>query len=479
MNELPRTKLREIVARHGQQVVRDGRRVEGLLRDYCGEYRREVSVLVMALEEHVPSDLLAAPATTPREVLLARLARRLSDNLALSEAAANWAVNSWALALGQISGDELKTIERPAPAQAVTAAAAAASAPAQRAPDTGSAAAVVVSADGRGDYRNIGAALAQAAPGARVIVRPGVYEESVTLDRPVEIAGEGPRERVVVRSAGASCFAMKTDRARVSGLTLRGEARGGASFFAVDVAAGTLLLEDCDISSDTLSCVAVHGERAAATIRGCRVHDGRDSGVYFFDRSGGSVEDCEVANCANVGVAVTGHASASVRRSKIHGGSDAGLVVWGDGSAVLEACDIYGNRRAGLGVSERGRAIARSCRIHDGNNTGVFVHDLGEAGLEDCDIFGHREAEVAVEDGGRLAALRCQIHDGRYSGVFVRGGGQALIRECVVTGNDGYGVKVAGGGAARVEGNDLTGNRLGAWDADEGAHIEGAGNRED
>src|SRR3712207_9592482 len=103
MNAQPRQRLREIVARHGQSIAHDARRCEGLLKDYSAQHRREVSVLVSALEEHVPGDLLGAPAGTPRAVLLKRLARRLSDNRALSESAAAWAVNSWALALGLIS----------------------------------------------------------------------------------------------------------------------------------------------------------------------------------------------------------------------------------------------------------------------------------------------------------------------------------------------------------------------------------------
>ena len=306
MNELPRLKLREIVAQRGHEVVGDGRRVEGLLRDYCGEYRREVSVLVMTLEEHVPSDLLAAPSSAPREPLLARLARRLCDNLALSEAAAGWAVNSWALALGLITDDELKAIEQRASARAQSAASANVGTPSTERSAAGTVdATVVVSADGRGDYASINAALKASAPGARILVRPGVYDESVRLDHQVEIVGDGPREKIIVRASDASCLLMHTDRARVAGLTLR----GAAPFFAVDIPRGSLLLEDCDVSSDTLSCVGVHGREAAPVIRGYRIHDAADSGLYFFDGAAGVVEDCEVSGSANVGVAVTGHAS--------------------------------------------------------------------------------------------------------------------------------------------------------------------------
>ena len=83
MNDAPRQKLREIIRQHGQVIIENPRRLENLLRDYCGEFRREISVLTMALEEHAVADMLsAAPAALPRKVTLARLAQRLCDNLA-------------------------------------------------------------------------------------------------------------------------------------------------------------------------------------------------------------------------------------------------------------------------------------------------------------------------------------------------------------------------------------------------------------
>jgi hypothetical protein len=121
MNNLPREKLREIVARHGRALIEDPRRCEGLLRDYCGEYRREVSVLVMAIEERVPVDLLSAPANAPREVLFARMATRLCDHLALAEPAARWSVASWAFALGLVTKEELEVIEQGVTVKAVAA----------------------------------------------------------------------------------------------------------------------------------------------------------------------------------------------------------------------------------------------------------------------------------------------------------------------------------------------------------------------
>ena len=329
MNDQPRQKLREIIARHGQAVVDDARRCEGLLRDYSAVHRREVSVLLSALEEHVPQDLLAAGAVTPREVLLKRLARRLSDYRALSEQAAAWSVNSWALALGLISDDELKAFEQAgaasAPAEvnggaeaiggAVYRSAPATVNNALEAPDAGPTS-VVASAGGDGDFASIGDALKAVAPGGRVLVRPGTYEEGIVVDKRINVVGDGPREEIIVRVAGASCLKSSAEGARVAGLTLQGVA-GGGEFFAVDVLRGELVLEDCDVSSETISGVAVHGPEAAPLIKGCRIHDCADSGFYFFDGAGGTVEDCEVYRSANVGVAITGGARAAVRGSMV------------------------------------------------------------------------------------------------------------------------------------------------------------------
>src|SRR5918998_3222507 len=111
MNDAPRQTLRELIARHGPGLCSDARRCEGLLRDLCGEHRREINILVSALKERVPLDLLAAQSAMPRGLLAARLAKRLEDQLALTPEAARWAVDSWALALGVVTEAEVKERE--------------------------------------------------------------------------------------------------------------------------------------------------------------------------------------------------------------------------------------------------------------------------------------------------------------------------------------------------------------------------------
>jgi hypothetical protein len=108
MKNEPRRTLRNLIMKHGLDLCSDVKRCQGLLRDLCGAHQREVNILIGALRERVPLDLLAGKNNMPHGLLMARLTRRLEDHLAFTEEAARWGVESWALALGVVTEAELE-----------------------------------------------------------------------------------------------------------------------------------------------------------------------------------------------------------------------------------------------------------------------------------------------------------------------------------------------------------------------------------
>jgi hypothetical protein len=99
--EVPREKLKELMEKNGDGLLQDRDRCEGLLKDYCGGHRREISAIVGALEERVPLELKSSwqTAMTP-EAMRARLVHRLEENRGLAPEIANYAVDTWSYALG-------------------------------------------------------------------------------------------------------------------------------------------------------------------------------------------------------------------------------------------------------------------------------------------------------------------------------------------------------------------------------------------
>ena len=112
----------------------------------------------------------------------------------------------------------------------------------------------------RGDFATVGAAIKAAKPGDRILVRPGLYEEGLVVDKPLEILGDGPVADIEIRARGASVLAFQASIGRVANLTLR-QAGGEGNWFGVDITQGRLDLEGCDISSQSLACVAIRDAR--------------------------------------------------------------------------------------------------------------------------------------------------------------------------------------------------------------------------
>src|SRR5262249_13947629 len=76
---------------------------------------------------------------------------------------------------------------------------------------------IVVCAAGQGHYRTLREALQKAQPGAVIRVRPGLYRESLVLDREVQLLGDGPSADVIVEGDGAPALRMQTEAATVRG----------------------------------------------------------------------------------------------------------------------------------------------------------------------------------------------------------------------------------------------------------------------
>jgi hypothetical protein len=100
MNPLPRETLAELVQTYGPELLDDARRVRALLYDTCPGDRREVGVLVAAVEEGIPLSISRASESISVPGELDRLTTELEDTRGLSYDAARWAVRSWAWVLG-------------------------------------------------------------------------------------------------------------------------------------------------------------------------------------------------------------------------------------------------------------------------------------------------------------------------------------------------------------------------------------------
>jgi parallel beta-helix repeat protein len=189
------------------------------------------------------------------------------------------------------------------------------------------------------EYNTIMAAVRAAAEGDRILVEEGTYRENVVLHKPVEIIGEGDRETVIIESDDGNAVSFDAPRGRISNLTIR---HSGNSHSAVKITRGRLLLEECDITSRGLSCVSIQYD-ADPTVRGNRIHGGRQEGLYAGEGAAGLIEDNEIFENGLAGVAVWRGASPAIRGNEIYGCKE-GIYIGDGGRGIIEENRIHHNR---------------------------------------------------------------------------------------------------------------------------------------
>lgn len=111
MNDMARQKLRELVGRYGRSLCDDPLRCEGLMRDFCGQNRAEVFALSQAVRDGIPGELLNSSGQLPVEVTVTKFSKRLEEQYGMDSHIARWAVESWLLALGLASEDQLNCLD--------------------------------------------------------------------------------------------------------------------------------------------------------------------------------------------------------------------------------------------------------------------------------------------------------------------------------------------------------------------------------
>jgi parallel beta-helix repeat protein len=357
---------------------------------------------------------------------------------------------------------------------------------------------IVVSRLGRGQYTSLNAAIKAAQPGTRILVQPGLYTEEIVIDRPLEIVGDGPLADVIIQGQEGNCLQMGTDYALVRGLTFRCRAGSrGKQCYAVDITKGQLVLEGCDVTSDSLACVGVHGSAAEPVIRRCKVHDGKSAGLFFYDNSQGIVEECEIYGNTHAAIAISGGSNPSVRNCKIHDGKQVGVHIYEGAAGTIEDCHIYGHILNGLEIKQKSTPTVRRCKVQDG----VLIWDGGLGLLEECDITGNTAPELAVSKQANPTVRRCNIHDSNHVAVLVYDGGLGVFEECTIVGNALHGVEIKttgnptvrhcrinrnknrgiyvhDDGAGSIESCDVTGNVQGAFYIDSNCKVKRNNNRE-
>jgi F-box protein 11 len=293
----------------------------------------------------------------------------------------------------------------------------------------------VVDSTGRGQYSSIADAIAAADPGNRVLIRPGVYKEHLTLEKPLELIGDGKTEDIVITSSDQDVVSFHTTIGRIANLTIRQDSVDPQEgYIALGISQGRLILENCQLSSTDGPVIWIRGG-ADPQINHCKIVClGKLAGV-FVKGAEGLIENNEIQAKHGIGLAGSGASGLAIRQNTIRAGF-VGVYLYKNSSATVDDNDIA-EGSVGIAVSESSDAMVTRNRIHGCTSAG-------------CQI-----------GTGRTTIVANTITDNHGDGIQVEAGGHAVISRNVLGENGGYGITASADASVVLGENTFRGNQSG------------------
>jgi F-box protein 11 len=298
---------------------------------------------------------------------------------------------------------------------------------------------LVVDATGRGQHTSISEAIGAASPGTRILIRPGVYREHLTIDKPLELIGDGKTEDIVLSNSNDDVVDFQTTIGRIANLTIRQEHElkvEGPGYNAVDISQGRPILENCQISGTSGSVVYVRGGADPQITHNKIASLGRRSGVIVSDARG-LIENNEIGTKEGFGIVVVEAPSGPIVRQNILR-SVLGIGLLANSSATIDDNDVA-STSTGVLVSGSEAIVTRN-RIHE------------------C------SAGIRLEKGGRATIEGNTITDNRLSGIEVDPGAQATITGNLLAENGIYGIEASAEASIVLRENTFRDNKKGDID---------------
>lgn len=348
---------------------------------------------------------------------------------------------------------------------------------------------VVSKRPSRGEFGSISQALCAATDGTTIEIMEGKYQEELLIDKAITLqAANSPSGGFVrVEIQGTSVrptLVCNASSGLVRGLSLlhlsQVSSEGRDCTRCVDVGGGSLILEECDITSVCGVGVVVRDAARLSAYR-CRVARCGQNGFFIFSQGGALIDGCDICENGFPGVGMDDSIDTVVRRCRIRHGKGDGIKIYGGCGIQLEKNDISHNGQVGVSIEDGADPIVRENTIHDGNSCGISVLTGGRGLIEDNDIYCNAHPNVYVANSADPIIRGNQIHhsgscgvtcveDGlgtiedndiycnQSVGLYIMNRANPVVRNNTIRDSDGDGIAVCFAGRGLIDNNTVRGN---------------------
>lgn len=259
-------------------------------------------------------------------------------------------------------------------------------------------------------FQTINEALEACSQGETISIEPGVYRESILLNKDVEIIGMNESGQIIIESEEHTTLFVKTDRIKISNLTIRGT--GIRNEHALIVDRGESVFLNCTFSS-TGTSVLVENTETITAFEKCSFQESK-RGIEVNEDSQCQISDSTVSGNREIGLYIRNQANATVRKTEIKN-NEVGIFFERKSQGKVEQCEITSN--------EKGICISKHA-----------------APIFDESMIARNEHNFTLEDKAIAIVYQCFITGGK-TGITIKNS-HLTIMESTVENSEKYNVSV-------------------------------------
>jgi nitrous oxidase accessory protein NosD len=316
----------------------------------------------------------------------------------------------------------------------------------------------IVDPGGGGDAPSIADALARAGAGATIAIRPGTYDESLTLDRGIHLVPAMPDEPPLIAPSRGPCVTATAAAGSIKGLRFAGAkaADPTAAPQACLLLANTgLRLEGNRIVGGDGPAILVR-DGGAPTITGNTIESGAGPGIVVAAGAAPQIAQNTIAGVAGSALIVRSGAAPEIIENTLE---NSGGVVFAEGAGgTMRSNRISASTTSGIEIASGANPSIIDTTVERATGAGVFVYDHGGGRLERNFIIGSRLSGVVITAGGEMQLTDNAIRESAEHGVVVDEGGRAVLEGNAIVDNRGNGIVIGWDAEVEQSGNELTGN---------------------
>lgn len=227
---------------------------------------------------------------------------------------------------------------------------------------------LTISQDGSGNYQTISKALEAAKQGDTLLVRSGVYRESISLKAGVKVIGENKETtRIEYDGDSSTIVAHSIDNTCLKNLTIA--YTGKAKCRPLSLVSAHVSIENCIIAGGVLSGIDASG--GSLTVRQSTIQGNKRNGIRIHHGAKGTFTE-----------------------NMIHQNGICGIEVGIGTESVMEGNIISGNNRSGIHILGRCQTRIAENLIYNNSAHGCEIESMAKPDIQNNTFYGNEKAGI-------------------------------------------------------------------------------------